>query len=1760
MQKLNKHRLTKTFSINVQATFFLLLATLFSATAFGQSSNLALTAIATHSGGGATQYAPASYNDNDFVTWGWVSTNGWIEYTWPTPVSINKVVFHKASRAFTSCTIEYWNGSAYTTIQSGYTPSPSAINTSDSISFTTVNTTKIRFNSLAGTNPAFFEIGVYKPVTPAPNNAGISEFVSPKSFCAGNHDIKVKLRNNGNNVLNNVNIAWTIDGIPQTPISWVSPLDTFGGSLYPNDTIITLGNRSFGNTVQAIKAWTEFPNFFPDTVNTDDTVSVVLRSALSGTFTIGGVGADYATIAAAANDLSAFGVCGPVVFNVNPTAGPYAGNLAFASIAGTSSINTITFNGNGATISSTVSPIVSFNNVNYVTLDSFTILGGPAFVGGGVHVTGGSHHLTFNRNTISVNTTATTTTNYGFAASGSPTAATTVGNNAQYITFTNNEIIGGYYSFNLIGNTGYSNNYGHHVANNIFRDFYTYGVYVLHGDSIEIVNNDVNRASRSTLTTLYAIYSSTSRFLKIQKNKLHDFGAASYSAYPIYIANCVNSTGYETEISNNLIYNVGQTAGIFYGIYSLTTALNNVNIYHNTIQYDVPTASTSAIRALFLSVAITNVNVKNNIINISGGGTGIKTGIYVTTASASFNSDNNNIIVNTTSNNNVGYWNAATRVSLADWQTASGQDANSNDINPQFTNLAAGNLKPLSVPLDNLGTAVGVTTDIDNAPRSLSLPDIGAYEFTTALSCSGTPDAGNAISNVSYACATQTINLNIDSATNALGLKYQWLVSTSGATGTYAPLLNDTLRALSRSQTTTNWYKCIVSCLSNYDTSAAVTVRTTTTPFSGTYTINKNAAQTSTNYTDFASLIEELKCVGVTGPVTFNVISNSGPYDAGVQFGNIPNASATNTITFNGNGNTITGSVSPLVSFNNTSYVTLDSFNIVGTTGYAGFGIHVTNQSSYLTFTHNVINVGTTSTGTTNAGFVASGSIAAATTAGNNARFITFTNNEVIGGYYSVNFIGEASYLNNAGHNISNNIIRDFYLYGVYLSNADSIVVHNNDINRANRTTLSTFYGIYLATARNIKVTNNKIHDAGNGTYTAYPVYVTTCVNTTGFETEFTNNTLYNINTTGLMYGYYLLGTRDGMKFYHNTIDLNLQSSTGTVRAIFISTAPTNHDFKNNIISIRGTGTGAKHLIYASAVSPTVASNYNVLHMDATGGTNFIGFVGANQTTLADWRTASLLDSNSVAVNPVFTASALGNLTPLSINADNIGTPIGVLTDINGNIRSTTTPDAGAYEFTGISGDIRLLDASLKRSSACYSTTDSIFLEVRNLIGSTVDFAVDPLTIRWNITGPVNSNGNLVLNTGTLAVSASVIAFNSNIDLSAPGTYNLTAYIEPNGVNNALSNDTLIINSAIVVQPILSVVQRNFNVSGPNDTVVIQANSTLFPGGGFMFTEVCHFKTTTGAPVGGWPAYHVADDYVEITGVPNSDLGGFILEQWNATTLISTHTFPTGTILSPNGTAIIAVGTVGASVNSSTNFYYLGNGSYTGTFDSGITPTGRILKNSSGGIIDVVTYSGNSSYTFPAAAGVTALDWSGFMPTSTSTCGLKLIGNDLNTPTNWVVSSATNPQDPNIVNTGVTVPSPTTLTGFGWTLAGSPVSSTPRTTVGPWTTPGIYAYVASYTNACGTFYDTVFVTAASTVPVKLATFIGKNNGLNADLMWQTATEKNARLFEVHASVDGKNFNSIGQVKATGNNNVTNTYTFTDVNALANNNKVYYKLK
>jgi hypothetical protein len=99
----------------------------------------------------------------------------------------------------------------------------------------------------------------------------------------------------------------------------------------------------------------------------------------------------------------------------------------------------------------------------------------------------------------------------------------------------------------------------------------------------------------------------------------------------------------------------------------------------------------------------------------------------------------------------------------------------------------------------------------------------------------------------------------------------------------------------------------------------AILAQTRAAQVTGTLTIDANQTASATNFQNFNSLITYLTSAnarsdagpansapfGVSGPLIVDVVANSGPYTGQVVFPNITGASATNTITINGNGNAI---------------------------------------------------------------------------------------------------------------------------------------------------------------------------------------------------------------------------------------------------------------------------------------------------------------------------------------------------------------------------------------------------------------------------------------------------------------------------------------------------------------------------------------------------------------------------------------------------------------------------------------------------------------------------------------------------------------------------------------------------------------------------------------------------------------------------------------------------------------------------------------
>lgn len=92
---------------------------------------------------------------------------------------------------------------------------------------------------------------------------------------------------------------------------------------------------------------------------------------------------------------------------------------------------------------------------------------------------------------------------------------------------------------------------------------------------------------------------------------------------------------------------------------------------------------------------------------------------------------------------------------------------------------------------------------------------------------------------------------------------------------------------------------------------------------------------------------------------------------------------------------------------------------------------------------------------------------------------------------------------------------------------------------------------------------------------------------------------------------------------------------------------------------------------------------------------------------------------------------------------------------------------------------------------------------------------------------------------------------------------------------------------------------------------------------------------------------------------------------------------------------------------------------------------------------------------------------------------------------------------------------------------------------------------------CSGVAPSIFLNA---LPVDLLSFdVTKISRDQAQIMWSTASERNADRFDIYRSTDGANFVQVGTVKAVGNSSVLQSYQTQD-NISSLTGRVYYKLK
>lgn len=496
--------------------------------------------------------------------------------------------------------------------------------------------------------------------------------------------------------------------------------------------------------------------------------TVTASAPLSGTYTVG-VSGNYPTLTAAVNAYNTLCIGGPIVFSLidNNYSTSETFPISINVNAYASAVNTLTIRP-AASVNATITGSVASNALirvlgNYVTID-------------------GSNNGTNTRNLTIANSNTTSPSVILFGSTGvNPiqssgikntvlnngstgasallvTDATTLGN-AGYcnnISIINNNIqrayIGIYVRMAVAANNGSgllidSNAVNSTGANNIRL----IGIYVEGLDGGTISKNDVGNFEAASAEVDKGIFIAVGcRNITIEKNKVHDIrytGSSGYAGQGIVVA--TGNSNANINIRNNMLYNFtgdGDSYTTYGGFYSPaaiylfgSTVQTGINIYYNSIFMNGSTINRT--NALSIGIAIDDNNVatvRNNMVH-NRLGRSATTGIGTTAialenaASQLINANNNNYYCNASGSgvNVVGRIATTNYTTLANWQTITGQEANSRNILPAFVSLTDLHMIPASNPtLSDVGTPVaGITDDIDGQTRNALTPDIGCDEW-----------------------------------------------------------------------------------------------------------------------------------------------------------------------------------------------------------------------------------------------------------------------------------------------------------------------------------------------------------------------------------------------------------------------------------------------------------------------------------------------------------------------------------------------------------------------------------------------------------------------------------------------------------------------------------------------------------------------------------------------------------------------------------------------------------------------------------------------------------------------------------------------------------------------------------------------------------------------------------------------------------------------------------------------------------------------
>ncbi|MGB5008590.1 MAG: hypothetical protein WBO39_16745 [Ferruginibacter sp.] len=307
------------------------------------------------------------------------------------------------------------------------------------------------------------------------------------------------------------------------------------------------------------------------------------------------------------------------------------------------------------------------------------------------------------------------------------------------------------------------------TANNLdntgINEIKSIGIYTAGVDGCTISGNVIGNFDLITPGTHCGIWLNTGTAnAVIEKNIIHDIGyigGVGFGGKGIMISTGLANAN--VTVKNNMIYGItgdGDSYTIYgaefdpVGIHAYGTGQGGIHIYYNSIYLSGATLNFST-DAHSIGIALddnTAASVKNNIVlnelGILTQGVGA-VGIAAETSASQFTAlDHNNYYCNVPAGANlVGKIGITDYPTLSAWQTATGLEANSLNVEPNFVSATDLHLVATNnCSFDGAGTPIaGITTDYDGQTRDVNTPDMGADEFTATYSVTLAGITGSAV-------------------------------------------------------------------------------------------------------------------------------------------------------------------------------------------------------------------------------------------------------------------------------------------------------------------------------------------------------------------------------------------------------------------------------------------------------------------------------------------------------------------------------------------------------------------------------------------------------------------------------------------------------------------------------------------------------------------------------------------------------------------------------------------------------------------------------------------------------------------------------------------------------------------------------------------------------------------------------------------------------------------------------------------------------